>query len=206
MICIGGSSCGLSYTPREHIECGCEAFTESGTLLGRELHELLGWLSGGSFLASSVGLAAANAVLKPSKVCMEGDLLDSLDLRPGEKVMTVGRFKPMEAAIASRGARLGFVEWGDSAEPLRRCDVALITATTIINKTLEDLLDEVERAREVVILGPSTPYAPRIFQDTPVTMLAGSVVNDGARVRRVVCEGGGTRTMGKALSKWVARI
>lgn len=206
MICLNETSCGLAYTPREHLENGCEAFAQAGTLDGRELEELLPWISGSSPVASSVGLAAANAVLRPPNMCLGVDLLGSLDLRPEESVVTVGRFKPMETALERRGVRLEVIQWGDSPQALRLCDVALITATTIINGTIENLLEIVGRAREVVILGPSTPYAPGAFDDTPVTVLAGSIVSDPARVRHVVSEGGGTRTMGKALARWVERV
>lgn len=175
-------------------------------MAGSDSRDLLTWIGSDSPLRSSVGLAAANALLRHHDRCLGVDLLDSLDLREGEGVVTVGRFKPMEAALENRGARLEVVEWGDSPEPLERCDVALVTATTIINNTLAGLLEMVGEAREVVILGPSTPYAVETFAETPVTMLAGSVVGDPARVRRVVCEGGGTRTMGKSLRKWVQRV
>ncbi|MFW6113843.1 MAG: Rossmann-like domain-containing protein, partial [Actinomycetota bacterium] len=71
---------------------------------------------------------------------------------------------------------------------------------------LEEVLDHTAAAREVVLLGPSTPYVPSAFRATPVTLLAGSKVSNPARVRQVVSEGGGTMTMGKALGKWTARV
>ena len=74
-----------------------------------------------------------------------------------------------------------------------------------IEGTLGGILEATGEAREVVILGPSTPYIPAAFLGTPVTLLAGSVVLDLGKARRVISEGGGTRTMGKALSRWVAR-
>lgn len=206
LICLEEERCGISYTPREHLEAGCEVFDAAGTLSGKELDELLGWIGGGSPMACSLGLAAANSVLRPPGECLGVDLLDTLDLRSGESVVTVGRFKPMEAAFESRGVELDFIEWGDPPDALFDCDVAVITATTIINNTLGPLLEKVGGAREVALLGPSTPYAPDAFSDTPVTILAGSVVDDEERVRRVISEGGGTRTMGRALAKWVARV
>ncbi|MBN1288782.1 MAG: DUF364 domain-containing protein [Actinobacteria bacterium] len=199
-------SCGLAYTLRDNLKTGCEAFDEAGRLAGKDAGELFSWIGGSSPIASALGLAAANAVLNPPRGCLEENLFDALSLQPEEKVVTIGRFKPMEPELARFGVRLEVVEWGESPEPLSRCDVALITATSIINNTIDTLLETVRNAREVVILGPSTPYTPAAFTGTPVTRLAGSIVSDPGRARQVVCEGGGTRTLGKALSRWVATV
>ncbi|MDD5747715.1 MAG: DUF364 domain-containing protein [Actinomycetota bacterium] len=206
LVCLNDTAWGLAYTLREGLEKGCETFSEAGTLVGTELESLLPWIGGSSPVASSVALAAANAVLKVPDRCLGVDLLDSLDLEGGERVVTVGRFRPMESSIERKGVQLEVIEWGDSPRALERSDVALITGTSIINNTLGRLLEYLARAREVVILGPSTPYAPRAFKDTPVTLLAGSSVSDPIRVRQVISEGGGTRTMKRALARWVERV
>ncbi|MDY6796705.1 MAG: DUF364 domain-containing protein [Actinomycetota bacterium] len=206
MIRLEDGSCGLAYTLREGLQRGCETFGAAGTLIGRELRELLPWMESTSVISSALALAAANAVLSPPHDAHSEDLLRILSLQPGEKVVTVGRFKPMEQLLEEKGIHVEVVEWGDPIYALDDCDIALITATTIINNTLEGLLRHPIGAREVVLLGPSTPYAPSALLATPVTLLAGSVVGDPERARRVVCEGGGTQTMGKALLKWAARV
>jgi len=206
LVYLDNGAGGLAYTLREDLERGCDAFAEAGNLGGRELDEVLSWIGGSPTVASSVGLAAANALLQPPEEAFAGDLLAALDLQPGERVVTVGRFRPMEPQLARTGIELEVIARGAPATPLRDCDVALITATSIINNTLDGLLEEMSDAREVVILGPSTPHAPGVFADSPVTLIAGSAIADPEKVRRVVSEGGGTKTMGKALRKWVVRV
>jgi uncharacterized protein (DUF4213/DUF364 family) len=206
MVRLHGGAAGLAYTLREELERGCEAYEEAGSVAGRKLQEVLSWIGGSSVLASCIGIAAANAVLLPPQGCLDSDLLQTLDLRPGERVVMVGRFKPMLPVLVERGVQLQVIERGEPPQALNKCDVVLITATTIINNTLKGLLEAVNGAREVVILGPSTPYVPAAFSDTPVTLLAGSVIRDLDKVHQAVAEGGGTRTMGKALGRWVARI
>ena len=206
LVCLDDDSCGLAYTLRERLEHGCDAFDKAGELNGMALDEVLPWIGGSSVIASSIGLAAANALLQPPEEACAAELFDALDLHAGERVVTVGRFGPMENRLKGAGVELEVIEAGGSPRPLDGCDVALITATSIINNTLHGLLERSGGAREVVILGPSTPYAPAAFADTPVTLLAGSVISDLAKVRTVVSQGGGTRTMGRALAKWVARI
>jgi uncharacterized protein len=206
MACLAGGACGLAYTLREELERGCDAYEEAGRLSGRELEEVFAWLGAGNIIASSIALAAANAVLLPPADCHATDLWGSLRLQPGESLATAGRFIPMEPLFEEAGVELAVIEQGNDPAPLRTCDVALITGTSIINDTIEGLLATVERAREVVVLGPSTPYAPAAFSGTPVTLLAGSTIADMDRVRAIVREGGGTQTMGKNLGRWVARI
>jgi uncharacterized protein (DUF4213/DUF364 family) len=206
LVYLDNGDCGLAYTLRDELERGCDAFEEAGRLDGRELGEILSWIGGGSVIASSVGLAAANALLRPPEAAFTADLIDLLRLQPGERVVTVGRFRPMEPELKRRGVELEVIERGDPPTPLSGCDIALITATSIINNTLEGLLERIAGAREVVILGPSTPYAPSVFGTSTVTLLAGSQIRDPQRARRVVSEGGGTQTMGKALGRWVTRV
>jgi hypothetical protein len=206
MVCLDSRACGLAYTLRDELERGCEAFAEAGRLQGRDVEEVLAWTGKGSIIASAVGLATANALLGAPDETFGPDLFDLLRLKPGERLVTVGRFRPMEPALKKMGVVLEVIEPGDSKMSLSVCDVALITATSIINGTLQGLLGDLGNTREVVILGPSTPYAPAAFSGTPVTILAGSDIVDAAKVRTIVREGGGTQTLGKSLRRWVTRI
>ncbi len=206
LVSLEGGACGLAYTLRDELGRGCDAFTQAGSLVGREAGEALEWMGRGSVVASAVGLAVANALLPPPAEALATDLMDMLSLRPGERVVTVGRFRPLEPRLKKRGVALEAVERGDPLQPLRGCDVALVTATAIINGTLEDILPATAGAREVVVLGPSTPCAPAAFAGTAVTLLAGSAVADRERARAVVLEGGGTQTLGKSLHRWTLRV
>ena len=70
--------------------------------------------------------------------------------------------------------------------------MAIITATTLLNNTFEEIINLLGTPRAVAIMGPSTPLMPAIFRNTPVTHLGGAVVADSARVMRIISEGGGT--------------
>lgn len=73
--------------------------------------------------------------------------------------------------------------------------MAIITATTLLNDTIEEVLNSLGNPRHVAILGPSTPLCPVIFQNTPVTHLGGAVIRDTNKVMQIISEGGGTRAM-----------
>jgi uncharacterized protein (DUF4213/DUF364 family) len=120
-------------------------------------------------------------------------------LRPGERVAMVGLFRPIIPRIEAKGVRLSVIE-RDTPEKERRqvlgaCSVAIITATTLLNGTLEEVLNELGRPRHVALIGPSTPLCEEAFRGTPVTHLGGSAVVDTEGVLRVIAAGGGTPEM-----------
>jgi uncharacterized protein len=84
---------------------------------------------------------------------------------------------------------------------LPQCQVAIISATTLLNHTIDRLLDLAKNSREIAILGPSTPFLPEIFSRHGVTMLSGLQVADPAQVLQIVSEGGGTRQFLRAVRK-----
>jgi len=84
---------------------------------------------------------------------------------------------------------------------LPQCQVVVMSATTLLNHTIDGLLDCCKAAREIALLGPSTPFLPEPFRKRGVTILSGVQVLDGPRVLRVVSEAGGTRNFGPAVRK-----
>lgn len=163
---------------------------------------------------SAVGLATANALANRPEHWLErrearaskGDLLEVLDLRPHDQVGMVGCFAPLVEPIGRRVRRLFIFERGprltsdllpesQAAELLPQCSIAIITATTLLNGTIDALLAAAANCRAVVVLGPSTPLVPEIFIEAPrcVSLLAGVVVTDANELLRVVARGGGTR-------------
>ena len=80
----------------------------------------------------------------------------------------------------------------EKQDALKSCDVAIITATTLLNSTFEETINGLGTPRAVAIMGPSTPLLPIIFDQTSVTHLGGAIVADSARVMQIISESGGT--------------
>ena len=114
----------------------------------------------------------------------------------------VGLFSPLVERIRATGAILTVIEKNpqrlellsaeEKQQALKNCDVAIITATTLLNKTFEETVSALGKPRSVALLGPSTPLVPEIFSDTPVTHLGVAIVDNSERVMKVISEGGGT--------------
>jgi uncharacterized protein (DUF4213/DUF364 family) len=209
---------GLAYTFREETQPGCSVFHKLRPLSGRHSSELVALLSSKDPIEAAVGLACANALINVGGPGLQdGDVLGHLELRPDDHVGMVGYFGPIvERLEGSVGAltvferaseRFHHTRPAEEAEGiLPGCQIALITATSIINHSMHRLLEAASQCREVVVLGGSTPLLPEVFSPRRVTLLSGLVVTEPRGILRVVSEGGGMRYFGPHVSKVCLRI
>jgi uncharacterized protein len=204
---LGSGHAGVAATPPSEAP-GCTHLGAAGTLVGRTSAELLAMLTdAASPLARAVGLATANALLASpaASPTSRDDVLSLLDLAPADHVVMFGLFAPLVPRLREIGCRVDVVELdprrastvppGSEAAVSARCTIAIITGTTLINGTFDEVTSGLRRTRAAVLLGPSTPMCPEAFRDTPITHLSGSRVRNVEGVLRVVSEGGGTMKM-----------
>jgi uncharacterized protein (DUF4213/DUF364 family) len=205
---------GLAYTFTRADFGGCSVFDRTRPLAGRRVEELLGFLTSDDPIEAGLGLAAANALANTApEQGRAGDVLDALELSSSDRVGMIGFFGPLIPVLEKRVRSLEIFEEherpgenlraaAEALTRLRSCDVALITSTSIVNNTIDPLLEAASSCRETVLLGTSTPQVPDAFTDTPVTCLSGITVNDARGILQVVSEGGGTRYFKPFVTKW----
>jgi uncharacterized protein (DUF4213/DUF364 family) len=196
---------GVAFTFREAVRGRCCAFQGMYPLSGRSASDLVILLDSADPIEAAVGLACVNALTNEvdERFC-EGHVVDHLELKPEDHVGMVGHFEPLVAELKDKvGSLIIFDKRAESegnirpaeeaVDALPRCQVALITATTIVNHTIDALLRAVASCREVAIIGASTPMLPGAFSAANVTLLSGVVVEKPKDILRVVSEGGGMR-------------
>ena len=114
----------------------------------------------------------------------------------GKNVAVVGHF-PFVPRLRSIAENLWVIEQhpsdGDcparlATDLIPRADVVALTASALINHTLDSLLALCCPEAFVLILGPSTPLSPVLF-DHGATMIAGSRVIDEAALLRGIGQG-----------------
>jgi uncharacterized protein len=198
---------GIAAVLFDALPHGCTVMPAAGNFAGSSAADLLRYLiAGKNPLEIAIGLACANALIKPPADCADDkEATTYLNLRPGEKVAMVGLFSPLVERIRATGAVLTIIEKNpqrlellppeEKKQVLRDCNVAIITATTLLNNTFEETVNLLGSPRSVAMLGPSTPLVPEIFSGTSVTHLGGAVVADSARVMQIISEGGGTPSL-----------
>jgi uncharacterized protein (DUF4213/DUF364 family) len=200
---LDNGQAGLAWTPK-NTGGGCTHLHSAGTLGGKSAVDLLSGLTSDRDLLRALGVATANALLSagPYPGAKTVDALSPLGITPASRVAMVGYFGPLIRELQEAGCRLDIIEL-DSDRPgvltpeqgrgaLSACDVAILTGTSLITGTLDDLFDALGNPGSVVLLGPSAPFCPEVFAGTPLTQISGARVLDCDGVFRVISEGGGT--------------
>ena len=204
---------GVSFSFRRQVGHYCELKSQAGELHKMSALDLAELALKPRTIDSVVGMAAINAALveKVSKSrCIKGDFLDHVGIRSGEKWGMVGNFCPLvdrlgdqvELHVFERELSEDYL-YPDWAAPqyLPEMDVVVLSGTTVTNNTFERLAELSRKARELVVLGPSTPLAVEIMADHGVTLLAGIAVDEPEKIMNITGQGGGTRQLLTAAHK-----
>ncbi len=207
-----GPRCGLASAlrPAAHDDFPVR---DAGRLTERSAHELAALLRSDSLLEASVGLAAVNALLPVDTTrCTEANAQDLvLERGAGRRVAVVGHF-PFTPQLRQTAAhcdvlelrpRPGDLPADEAARVLPPADVVALTAASLINHTIDDLLALCRPDAYVVLMGPSTPLWPGLFErgvhrTLRVDVLAGSLVTDIETVLRAVGQGATFRQLKRA--------
>ncbi len=208
---LDDGSCGLAYTFRQGTGAGCCVLKEAGSLSGRSASKLAEGAHSQDLIIAALGLATLNALIKPA-LHFAGDILDLLSVAQTETVGMVGYFGPLVEPLKRRAKALHIVEQREDMGPevlpegaaeriLPQCQVVIVSATALLNRTLDAILDRCRGAREIAILGPSTPLLPSVFASHGVTILSGMEVTDSRQALSIISEGGGTRQLGNSIRK-----
>jgi uncharacterized protein (DUF4213/DUF364 family) len=194
---------GLSMSPGE----GAPTLSLAGRYAGMALKDLAALSKSWNFHEAALGVAAINAAVNEGATVAGtfGQPLDAIEsancfhhLREdfrGRKVAVVGHFRDLEPlkdicdlTILERKPQTGDLPDPACEYVLPGQDIVVITAVTLINKTLPRLLQLAKGAR-IVLTGPTVPLTP-ILYGFGVEMLAGLVVTDPVGILRTVQEGG----------------
>ncbi|MFO7173917.1 MAG: DUF364 domain-containing protein, partial [Bacillota bacterium] len=195
------------------------AVPDVGALVGRPATELAAGLLSGEILDRALGVAVLSAVAEPDPalVLEDADGAAVVATRPTDTVGLVGFMRTLAARLEPQVARLMVFdrserenvypeEW--QPELLPQCDLVFITATAILNGTLERLLTYCTGAREVVVVGPTTPLYPAAFAGTGVTVLAGAAWPPEHReaVMAAIARGASFHDISSLARRWALRV
>lgn len=200
--------CGLSSTlTGSHDHSGEPDIPDPGNLEQLSGLELAGWIQSEIPLRRSLGCAAINALLPRDSSSWVDQNAEEEILRQGrgKKVVLIGHF-PFARRLRSELRDFEVLELRPSGEDLpasqapsqlASADVIAITGMTFINNTLETLLSYCKPDAFLLMLGPSTPLTP-IMYDYGFNVLAGSVVEKIPAVLDAVGQAANFRQVHKA--------
>ncbi len=199
---LSDGSGGVAYNLRSDLLGQCEEFstTEDGYKLilepGMKASDFIRAFSHPNPIARALSLATMNAILNRGTF-QKGDLLEYLKVKPEDRVGMIGEIGPMitalmengnEVLVFERNPKRGILpDWAIMSH-LESCDVVIISASSIINWTVEWILDYVSTDR-VAIVGPSAPLVRDVF---PVKVIGGAVILDPDRMIKELSRAYGT--------------
>ncbi|MEN6529684.1 MAG: DUF364 domain-containing protein [Anaerolineaceae bacterium] len=179
---------------------GSGRMRDVGNLLNKNAQELAGWLESDNLLEASVGMAALNSIIEvPEKQLQPVNAAEVIEREArGKNLAVIGHF-PFLERLKGVVRNLWVMEqnpYGDdlpeeaAQEYVPGADVVAITGTAFINHTIENLLPLCRQDALVMILGPSTPLHPMLF-DRGISYLSGSRVVDPSAAQLTIQQGAG---------------
>jgi len=176
----------------------------AGNLLPTGAKELARLSLSSRTLEAAIGIATINSILPiEESLCL--DLNAEAEIRAqgkGKRIAIIGHF-PFVKRLKTEAEELWTFELPGRALPgdfssdevetlLPQAEVVAITSTTLINHTLGGLLDLIAPGAYKMMLGPSTPLSPVLF-DYGFDALSGSLVVDRDQVLDCICQGANFR-------------
>ena len=204
----GMLSCGLASTiGRKHEHHGEPEIQQAGELEMIPACSLAEFTNSSKPSERSIGVAAMNALLPPppgplKELNAEQEIAD---LGADRKVVLVGSFpfvprlreKVGELIVLEQDPAPGERSASEARDLIPGADVVAITGMTLINHTLEGLLGLCSQNSTVILLGPSTPLSPILF-DYGVDIICGAMVTDIDPVLRAIGQGANFRQVHRA--------
>jgi uncharacterized protein (DUF4213/DUF364 family) len=190
--------CGLASTftgdkPHSH-----DPARSVGHLHEKSARELAEYARSNNLLEASIGVAAINSLLAVDESgAVEVNAVEVLiEYGRGKNVALVGHF-PFIPKLRPAVGQLWVIEQRpvddeypaeSAADLIPQADVVAITSSALINHTLDGLLALCRPEALVMMLGPSTPLSPVLF-DHGVTILSGARVVDETAALRTIGQG-----------------
>lgn len=189
--------CGLASTvleekPHDHARVRVR---DVGDLLRKSARELAEYARSDNPAEAGIGVAAINSLLRV-------DVGQALEINAsevlarhgrGRQVAMVGHF-PFIPKLRDVAAQLWVIEKypmegeypaAAAADLIPRAEVVALTGSALINHTLDGLLSLCRPGAYVVVLGPSTPLSPVLFNHGATIISGARVIDEEAALRTI---------------------
>jgi uncharacterized protein len=140
------------------------------------------------------------------RIVEDKDPFDLLDLKTGKTITVVGAFHSYIRKISETTNKLFVLEMNENALPgeyrrffipaydfkrvIPASDVVIITGQTLVNRTIDELLEAITPGTEVIVTGPSGSIIPDILFENNVTIIGAVRITKPDLLFDVISEGG----------------
>ncbi len=202
---------------------------QAGKLAGMDACEFLPWAHEGNVLKAAIGVAVLNALshylwdrrgVQGYRIIPGADAVEGLTFGPEDNVVLVGALVPYIRMLREKDCAFSILERtpetlkGDelnyyvpperASEALSRTTAVIATGATLVNGSVDQLLEWTPRETKVIIVGPTASMLPDALFQRGVDVLGGVRVTDPGAVMQIISEGGsGYHMFGKCVEKIV---
>jgi len=204
---------GLSYTYFEDKK-SCMLLNKLIDYEGIPAAKLLKKIKSNNTIERTMALALVNALNYKAALKLPVDdnnkiMFEKIKIHKGTKVAMVGYFGPIINTFREKKVSLEILDesrnLGQKKDFYNKlsnwADVLLLTSTSILNNSTEEILTNVHEKVKTVMLGPSTPMVGEVFNHLPIHMLAGTVPIDKENILKAIRHGMGTPVLHKLSRK-----
>ncbi len=205
---LEGGAYGISYVLLPDEKTACYNALKPDRFIGGNPTELALEFGDEDPIKEMISLAAINAICQHimQKTHFEAesatDSLGLLSVSKGDKIGMVGLFYGLVEKIKETGARLVVIEKNEQlikqypdlpisldAGKLNSCNKVLCTSTTILNNSLDNILDHCSPDAFVSIVGPTAGYFPDPLFARGVDVVGGRIVKNGEQFLKLISQG-----------------
>ena len=208
-VTLSDGGIGLSYTHFKDKK-SCMLLNKHIDYEGQPAVQLLEKIKSDNPVERSMALALVNALNYEDALGYPEDrknsiMFDRFKIGKGTKAAMVGFIGPLVELLKQKQAAVEILDasrkMGHTDDFYAKlgnwADVLILTSTSILNNTTEEILQNAHQKVKTVMLGPSTPMVAEAFNHLPVHMLAGTVPIDKQNVLKAVRHGMGTPVLQK---------
>ena len=191
------------------------AMPSSGRLRGKKATDIINEMFSGSPLKKALGIATLNALSavywnnKPTvnySIQTGVDPLDGTIIPDDAKVVVIGAMTPYLKMLKKRGKEFAVLELDPATlkpdemnfyvpvekapEKIPQADWLIITGTTLINDTLDEILSLVKPGAQVIVVGPTASMLPEAFFRRGVKAVGGIIATKADELLDIISEAG----------------
>ncbi|TXT60341.1 MAG: hypothetical protein BAJALOKI2v1_110001 [Promethearchaeota archaeon] len=207
---------GLAYTlPEVVTHETCSKIKLAGKIADQCFLKVLEWCLLPLSIQKIVGIATLNAI---SQYIMsfikykdlEIDLMKHLNITADSNITFIGLIKPLIRKVGSITESITIIDRNTSLEQFKsykllsttdnlsesalNTDIVFCTGTSLINNTLDQILELYRtRVQDFILIGPSAGLIPDILFEKGVTVVGGMRIIDIENTFKIIQEGGGTK-------------
>ena len=197
VVVLADNSAGLYYAWLGDSQKGMNRRYQAEDYLGRSPLLLAQLFNSNDEADCSLGLAAINAitqsVFRRVNIVPQtaANSLGCLAIEEGDHVGMVGYFPSLVRKLEQQDVHLtiiekkahflemqGFFQVSDDPGQLAQCNKVLCTASTLLNNSIDEVLDCCNNAEKIAVIGPTASFFPDPLFQRNVDVVGGTLIND----------------------------